>query len=92
MEINPKILIYHELIGLKVRVMASTNQSMVGLKGSVVDETRNMLVIETPFGVEKKLPKSCTELIFTLPGGERVKVKGSILVSRPEDRIRKKFR
>ena len=92
MEINPRNLIYHELIGLKVRVYSGTNQSVIGLQGMVVDETRNMLIIEDSHKIEKKLPKSHFDFIFTLPGEKLVKVSGKLLVSRPEDRIRKKFR
>ncbi|MDY6966354.1 MAG: ribonuclease P protein component 1 [Halobacteriota archaeon] len=90
MEITPKNLIYHELIGLSLSVHTSTNKSLIGLAGKVVDETRNMLIIETGKG-EKKVPKSCSTFKFTLPTGTDVKVDGKLLVMRPEDRVRKKI-
>lgn len=41
---------------------------------------------------DKIVPKSHTTLIFELPGGDRVRVDGDLLVARPEDRIAKKHK
>lgn len=41
---------------------------------------------------DKVIPKSQTMFIFSLPDGIRVKVDGSLLVARPEDRIAKRRR
>lgn len=84
--ITPKNLIYHELIGLLVRVVQGPAQ---GLDGRVVDESRNMFTIEA-HGKEKIVVKEQGVFVFTLPSGERVRVEGRILVARPEDRIKKK--
>ena len=92
MEINPKNLIHHELIGLNMRVYSSTNPNMIGLEGKVVDETRNMIIMEDAHSIEKKVPKSHSEFVFTLPDEKCVKVRGDLLAIRPEDRIRKRFR
>jgi len=89
--ITPKDLVMHELIGLEVRVAACTNKQLAGLKGTVIDETRNMLTIETPKG-EKKLAKQDCVFSFHLPSGEWVRVQGSLLMARPEDRIKKRLR
>ncbi|RLJ09651.1 MAG: ribonuclease P protein subunit, partial [Candidatus Aenigmatarchaeota archaeon] len=62
-----------------------------GLKGKVVDESRNILIVETDKGV-KKLPKEQCVFSFHLPSGEWVKVDGKNLLARPEDRIKKKQR
>ena len=89
MNINPHNILQHELIGLKTEIGASTNNNMLGLCGAVVDETRNMLVIETERKNEKRIAKAGNIFIFELGGGVRVRVKGNRLVSRPEDRIKK---
>jgi ribonuclease P protein subunit POP4 len=86
-----KDLVMHELIGLEVKVVSSTNSQLAGLTGTVIDETRNMLKVETPKG-EKSLAKQDCVFSFHLHSGEWVKVRGSLLVARPEDRIKKKFR
>ncbi len=88
---NPKDLVMHELIGLEVKVVSSANSQLMGLKGTVIDESRNMLKVETGKG-EKTLAKEYCTFSFHLPSGEWVKVQGSLLVARPEDRIKKKFR
>ena len=90
MSLKPESIARHELIGLMTSVVESTNPSMVGLSGKIVDETRNILIIETENG-EKSIPKGNVSLIFTLPDGCKVKVKGSILVSQPENRIGKRI-
>jgi ribonuclease P protein subunit POP4 len=89
--VTPKDLVMHELIGLEARVVSCTNRQLEGLSGTVTDETRNMLTIETAKG-EKKLAKQDCVFSFHLPSGEWVNVRGSLLVARPEDRIKKKFR
>lgn len=90
MPITSRNLVRHELIGLKVRVKKSTNKSQEGLQGTVIDETYNTIKIETN-RKEKTVVKNITIFIFTLPNGKRVEVDGKLLVSRPEDRIKKKF-
>jgi ribonuclease P protein subunit POP4 len=89
--VTPKDLVMHELIGLEVRIVSCTNKQLEGLSGTVIDETRNMLMIETPKG-EKSLAKEDCTFSFHLSSGEWVKVQGSLLVGRPEDRIKKRLR
>jgi ribonuclease P protein subunit POP4 len=89
--ISPENLVRHELIGLPVEVAGGTNSTMVGISGRVIDETRNTFLIETRSG-DKRVPKSCNCFIFTLFKGLKVKAEGSVLVSKPENRINKKIR
>ncbi len=66
MKLTPHNIIHHELIGLDTRVVDSTNSSLVGIEGRIVNETRNILKIDT--GVqEKNVPKSCSSFMFTIP-------------------------
>jgi len=88
---SPENLVRHELIGLKVKIIESSNRKNVGVEGQVVDETRNLIVIEKTKGKEVKLVKEQNVFIFVL-NRQRVRVDGKILVGRPEDRIKKKFR
>ncbi|KAF5414114.1 MAG: Ribonuclease P protein component 1 [Candidatus Methanogaster sp.] len=48
-EITPGNLVYHTLIGLETVVAGSTNPDIVGIRGVVVDETRNTLLITTGY-------------------------------------------
>lgn len=91
MSINPQNIVRHELIGLEVKIIKSTNSSQEGMRGRVVDETFKMLIIETNKG-DKKIAKKDAVFVFKLPDGTRVKVDGKILLGRPEDRIKKKLK
>jgi ribonuclease P protein subunit POP4 len=90
--ITPKNLVRHELISLPIEIIDSKNKKNIGISGRVIDETRNMLVIEKTNGKEAKLVKDQCVFVFVLPDKTKVKVDGKILVGRPEDRIKKKFR
>jgi len=89
--ITAKNIIKHELIGLEAEVVESDNESLVGIKGHVIDETKNMVVIEQD-GKEKSIPKKGSKFIFTLPDGSKVKVDGDIISSRPEERTKNKLK
>jgi len=86
--IMPKNIVKHELIGLKVSIADSKNPSQKGLKGKIINETRNTLVIETDRGKKTLVKEQCV-FVFELDEG-KVKVNGRILLARPEDRIKKK--
>lgn len=95
MEITPSNLIYHELIGLVTEVVDSTNPDMLDIRGKVVDETRNTLIVETEIGREKMVPKANNTFVFQLPvrsagkyAIKHVKVNGTLLLSQPENRIK----
>ncbi|MEM2865622.1 MAG: ribonuclease P protein component 1 [Candidatus Hadarchaeales archaeon] len=88
MPLRPANLPRHELIGLEVEVLESRDPGLKGLRGRVVDETKNMLKIRVG-GKVKSVPKSIVYLRFVLPEGEEVRVEGKRLVARPEERVRK---
>ncbi len=89
--ITPNNIFRHELIGLPVKVVKSTHDGHIGIEGKVVDETKNTITIEADNG-EKIIPKKVATFHFNLPDGSIIEIKGKILVARPEDRIKKKFR
>jgi ribonuclease P protein subunit POP4 len=84
--ITKKNILKHELIGLPAEVVSSTHNGYVGMKGLIVDETMNTLVMEVDRS-EKVIPKKGTRFRFSLP--EDVEVNGSKLIFRPQDRIKK---
>jgi len=87
--ITRRNVLRHELIGLKARVANSSDPTLLGIHGTIIDETRNMLVIEQAGGT-KTLPKASSKFMFTLPSGEKVEVEGAKLVGRPEERVRRR--
>jgi len=76
-----------EFIGLGVEVVESTCKEYLGIRGRVVDETRNTLTIEQD-GAEKMVPKDCCRFKF-VDGPRTHIVSGKDIRFRPEDRIKK---
>lgn len=76
----------HELIGLQVSVLRAEDPGQVNVSGLVVDETRNMLVVESG-GREKHIPKQGSRFRFEIQGG--LEVDGDEIRYRPEDRVKK---
>ncbi|MCX6769778.1 MAG: ribonuclease P protein component 1 [Candidatus Micrarchaeota archaeon] len=86
--ITPENLPIHELIGLKVRVANSLSTPHIGISGTVVDETKNTLVISDG-KKERVVPKNGSTFQFSLPGGKRAELDGSKIAFRPYDRPKK---
>lgn len=74
-----------EFIGLEVEVMSAP--CYAGIHGKITDETKNTLTILSA-GTEKMVPKFDNEFRFTFEGNNIV-IKGSEILHRPEDRIKK---
>lgn len=81
------MLLADELIGLRVKVIKSTDPGKQGTTGKVVDETYGTLTVKTSAG-EKIIPKD--ESVFEFFYDKKwVEVDGRMLVARPEDRIKR---
>jgi len=85
--ITGRNLIRHELIGLNVEIIDSSNKFHIGIKGMVVNETKNLLIIEMKKGL-KGVQKKGTKFVFTIPNGRKFKLNGTRIIARPEDRIK----
>lgn len=118
--LSSKNIFYHELIGLELKVVDSSNPSLIGLCGTVIDETKKTLLIEVksevqneiPAGIndeegrnlssnqgnfnfiykEKLIQKDVSVFQFKVPDGTIVEIDGKILLNRPEDRIKKRYK
>ncbi len=80
-----------ELIGLKTVVSSRTDPALRCIAGTIRDETKNMLHIETK-GRILKVPKENTTLLIELEPRETVTINGDHLRFRPEDRVKKGLR
>ncbi|WP_297509497.1 ribonuclease P protein component 1 [Thermococcus sp.] len=87
--VTAKNIIWHELIGLKAKIIRASHPELVGIEGYVLDETRNTLVI----GGERVwiVPKDVVEIEFDL-GDEKIRINGRELIGRPEMRLKKRWR
>ncbi|MBI4451729.1 ribonuclease P protein subunit [Candidatus Woesearchaeota archaeon] len=73
-------MIRSELIGSRITIAESRNATLIGVTGTVVDETRHLLVIQTGKGNVKVHKAAC---IFEIRGEQ---VEGKSLEMSPEDR------
>jgi len=87
MTIQPADIVRSELIGLEAEIIDSKNKSLIGLRGLIVDETKNMLSIEKG-GMVKRVIKSQVILKIQFEG-RTFQINGKVLVGRPEDRLKK---
>jgi ribonuclease P protein subunit POP4 len=69
-----------ELIGKTMEIVSSKNKTLIGIKGKIVEETKNTITLDNG----KKILKSHV----TLKIGEEI-VDGKTIKKRPEDRIKK---
>ena len=84
-------IVQSEFIGLKAKVVKSSNPSYVGISGVVVDETRNTLVIRQD-NRDRAVVKDQVVFQFTLSDGTVMEVEGGVILGRPEDRVKKQVR
>ena len=73
-----------ELIGRKVIVVESTNKPLEGLKGEIVDETKETITLQTDKARKMLLKKSLVSL--KLENGQIIG--GKEISKRPEERIK----
>ena len=84
--INANNIVAHELVGLNVEITKKDNLIGSKLYGKIVFETKNMILLKTPFGI-RGVPKAIIKKarFFLSEGG--CFISGISLIGRPEDRI-----
>ncbi len=74
-------------IGRNLQVIDSLDSSLIDLTGTVVNESKNMLVVRSD-SKDRKIPKSVVR--FTIDDSETID--GHAVLHRPENRIHMKWR
>lgn len=96
MSINPKFLIYHDLIGFNVQVKLKSrfsNQAFSGV-GIIIDETKNMIITESNEKIKKYIKKdNIFKILLPEQEGDNNKIyefeiNGKKIIGRPENRLR----
>lgn len=82
-----KDILKKELIGSEIKVTWAKNKANIGIEGRIIDETKNMLTIDTEKGLKKLIKKEIRMKLMK----EKTTINGELLVGRPEDRIKKKI-
>lgn len=90
MKVTPKI-VQTEFIGLETTVARSSNPSCVGIKGTVINETRNTFVIMQN-KKRKTIVKDQSVFHFTLPDATIVEIEGTMLMGKPWERLKRRIR
>lgn len=81
---HAKDIVSMNLIGKSIEITKSKNKSLVGIKGKVIDETKNMIILDN----QKKLIKSQSTFKIKVKNNT-YEIDGKVLQTRPEDRIKK---
>jgi len=84
-----KNILYSTFVGLPVEIVNSSQHDLVGTKGKVVDETKNLIIIEKKDGKEIKVQKVSCVFRFTLDNGETADIEGKKIAFRPHERPKK---
>ena len=87
----PENILRHELIGLNVKIVRSSNRFLQGRSGLIINESRNMLTLSRK-GRKVLIPKNVATFRFKLADGRLVDVDGSRLLGRPENRLKTRIR
>jgi len=90
MKVTPEVLCY-EFIGTEAKVAKNKNRDCVGIRGKIVDETRNTFTILQE-AEKKQIIKESSVFFFKFSDGTLIEIDGKLLVGRPEDRIKKRIK
>ena len=89
MKLKLSNFIQKELIGLNVTICDSTDPTLIGIEGKIIDETQKMFTILTEKNKQKKIVKENSTFKFQISEEKNVIIAGKILKGRPEDRMKK---
>ena len=76
-----------EFVGLEAKVVKSSQPAYVGIRGRVIDETLNTLVVKHE-NEDKVIVKKVATFHFFMPDGTVLEVDGKAIISRPQDRVK----
>jgi len=90
--VTARSIVWHELIGLKAKIIRASHPELVGIEGHIIDETRNTLTMVGDTA-EKLwvIPKSVVEIEFEIDD-KKIRIHGRDLIGRPEMRLKKRWR
>ncbi len=81
---KPKELVRHELIGLYIVILDSSNKTNIGIKGKIVDETKFTIVINHNNTKKRLFKNNITMNVYV--NKNIILIQGKSLIGRPKDR------
>ncbi|WP_456395464.1 ribonuclease P protein component 1 [Thermococcus sp.] len=90
--VTARSIVWHELIGLKAKIIRTSHPELVGIEGHIIDETRNTLTMVGDTAERLwVIPKSVVEIEFEIDD-KKIRIHGRDLIGRPEMRLKKRWR
>ena len=89
--ITKENLTRHEVIGLEVCVVQSSNRTHVGIRGKVIAEMKNMFIMSDS-NKKRWIPKDTSVFCFSLPDKSLAIVNGKRFVGKHAERIKNRSR
>jgi len=83
---TPENVLAHEIIGLSVKIIKSSDPALVGVNGTVIFETKNMISLSSDSSVKQIAKKAAGKIGIKTNSGVCF-ISGSSMIGRPEDRI-----
>ncbi len=80
------IIMFVPLIGFNLEVVQSCSKELVGIKGKVVDETKNTLRIET--GKKESVVLKKPNIFLVSVGKKKIRIDGEKIMFRPEEKAK----
>jgi len=82
-----KNILRHELTGLNIKIIDSKNKYNTGITGTIIDETKETLVIKQKNTKKRLFKKNIT--FQTKINNQMATIKGEKLIDKPFKRIKK---
>ena len=86
---NQTNIINQELIGLHTHIAKSSDSSLIGRKGRIIDESKEMIKLRESQN-EIMVAKANCVFDIKLLSGMTIQVDGHLLRGKPEDRLKKR--
>ena len=83
-----KNILYHTFVGLTAEIENSTSRDMIGIKGTIIYETKNTFVMNIN-GNRKIIQKKPNVFRLHLDDGSIVSIRGSAILYNPIERPKK---
>ena len=86
MTVNCQNLLWHEIVGLRAKILESSDSTIHDIDGTIVFETKNTLFIRKGSTV-RQVSKRAAKTLQVRTSSCACFIRGSALIGRPEDRI-----
>ncbi len=87
MRVSVSNILYNDLVGLRARIISSTDPTHLRVEGTVVDETARTLTLAVPGRGDRVIPKMTSTFAFFAP--EEIAVEGKEISFSPEERLKR---